>query len=91
MGFILSVTIEWPFVGLCKLVFNPSPPKVQERKVIENTSVEDTVSETSSSDSDNLKDEAKMHEIKPSSNHQFAYENQSFQENGAANNISTMM
>ena len=81
-GFILSVTIEWPFMGLCKLLFNPFPHKVQPNKVTEDASVEETVSETSHSDSEKWEDALKVQEQPhaKSTNYDFAYENRLFHE-----------
>lgn len=33
IGYIFAIAIEWPFAGVCKALFYPSPPKVTKKPI----------------------------------------------------------
>ena len=78
VGFIVSVCIEWPFIGICKIAFAPFNRPTTKEKVC--PSPEDTVTEVSSGDDISDKKDIEMSSSsKEIEKDYFAYENTSYE------------
>ena len=89
IGFVVSVCVEWPFVGICKLLFNPNNNRStsnNRNEVITSSAStsDDTVSYFSSSNPDTKWEYSTPTSQSGETTKQIGLENKGFDENEKA-------